>query len=540
MKLLLDYKYTISMSYRPVTLVILDGWGENGSSRGNAIRKANLPTIQKLNSFYPFTLLQASGSSVGLPWGEPGNSEVGHITLGTGRIIYQSMPRITLAIQDGSFFSNEALVKASDFAKEHDGALHLMGLIGEGSVHSYIDHLYALFTFAKQQNCPKVFIHAFTDGRDSSPTSGANMLVNVQSRLIDAGIGSIASVCGRQWAMDRNNNWDRIEKAYNMLVLGEGEKIKDPARYLRESYEKGITDEFAEPAVVVGKDNEPIGKIQDGDSVIFFNFREDRARQLTKALALPGFSKFPRKTTPNIQLSTFIEYEKDLPVSVAFSPRSVSRSLGEVISVAGKKQLRMSETEKYAHVTYFFNGGAEAPFAGEDRLMIPSPVVPSFDQAPEMSAEKVTETAIERISAGIYDFVLMNYANADMVGHTGNEEAAVRAVEFLDYCLERLIPVVLKAGGCLLITSDHGNVEEMKDLRTGEKDTEHSTNPVPLWFVTSTNHRQKSSEEIVRQQNEVAGLLSDVAPTVLDLMGLERPPEMFGSSLLPLFSKGGR
>lgn len=522
------------MTHKPIVLVILDGWGESNSYRGNAIRKAKIPTIQKFNSFYPLALLQASGSSVGLPWGEPGNSEVGHITLGTGRIIYQSMPRITLSIQDGSFYENPAILKTMNFAKEHDGAVHFMGLVGQGSVHSYLEHLYALIDLAKRRQCSKVFVHLFTDGRDSPPTSGVETAGSVMQRLEEAGIGQVASVCGRQWAMDRNNNWDRIEKAYNMLTKGEGEHINDVLSYFRKSYKQDITDEFLEPAVVVDKNDNPIGSVRDGDGVIFFNFREDRARQLTKAFALPAFSKFERGEMLDISFTTFTEYEKDLPVNVAFAPQEISRSLGEVLSTAGKKQLRISETEKYAHVTYFFNGGLETPFPKEDRLLIPSPIVPSFDQAPEMSAEKVTEAVIEKIHSGEYDFILMNYANADMVGHTGNEEATVRAAEFIDYCLERLVPEVLKAGGCLLITADHGNAEEMKNLRTGENDTEHSVNPVPFWFITSTNHKQKSSEEIVRQQNEVVGLLSDVAPTVLDLFGLDKPKEMFGNSLLPI------
>jgi 2,3-bisphosphoglycerate-independent phosphoglycerate mutase len=521
-------------SYKPVVLIVLDGWGESSNYRGNAIRKAKLPTIQKFNSFYPLALLQASGSSVGLPWGEPGNSEVGHITLGTGRIIYQSMPRITLSIQDGSFYTNEELLKATQNVKKNNSALHLMGLIGQGSVHSYLEHLYALIDLAKKEHVTKLYLHLFTDGRDSSPTAGAETLENIQQRLDDAGIGSIASISGRKWGMDRNNNWDRIEKAYRMLVHGEGEKTKKPVEHLRSLYKKDITDEFLEPTVIVNDRDEFEGAIQKGDSVIFFNFREDRARQLTKAFALPSFDKFKKEKDLDIEFVTFVEYEKDLPVSVAFKPQKIQNSLGEVLSRSGKKQLRISETEKYAHVTYFFNGGAESPFPKEERLLVPSPIIPSFDKAPEMSAEKLTDTTIEYLKKNTYDFILMNYANPDMVGHTGNEKASIQAVEFVDYCLERLIPEILKAGGCALITADHGNVEEMKNLRTGQEDTQHSTNPVPLWYITPTNHSQKSSETIVRQQNEVVGLLSDVAPTILDIMKLDKPEEMFGSSLLPL------
>ena len=522
------------MSYRPIVLVILDGWGESPNHHGNAIRKAKTPTIQKLTSFYPLILLQASGSSVGLPWGEPGNSEVGHITLGTGRIIYQNMPRITLSIQDGSFYTNEALVKTALFSKKDKGSLHLMGLIGQGSVHSYLEHLYALIDFAKQQQCNNLYLHLFTDGRDSSPTAGAETVRAIQQRLAEAGIGSIASLCGRQWAMDRNNNWDRTEKAYRILTEGEGDLVEDPEKHLRMCYKKEITDEFIEPTLIQGKSGKFEGAIKDGDGIIFFNFREDRARQLTKAFALPSFDKFKREKFLDIEITTFTQYEKDLPTSIAFAPQKIKDSLGEIISTMGKKQLRISETEKYAHVTYFFNGGTEAPFPKEDRMLIPSPIVSSFDKAPEMSATKVTETIIEQLQSNQYDFILMNYANADMVGHTGNEEATIQAVECIDYCMKKLIPEVLKIGGCLLITADHGNAEEMKNFRTGEIDTEHSSNPVPLWYITSTNHKQKSSETIIRQQNEVVGLLSDIAPTILDLIGAKKPQEMFGSSLLPL------
>lgn len=522
-------------TYKPVVLIVMDGWGESPTFRGNPIRKAKLPTIQKLNSFYPLTLLQASGSSVGLPWGEPGNSEVGHITLGMGKIIYQSMPRITLAIQDGTFYTNPEFQKGIEFSRKNNGAVHIMGLVGQGSVHSYLEHLYALMELVKREQYPKVFYHLFTDGRDSPPTSGVESVKNVMLRAQEVGNGMVVSLCGRNWAMDRNNNWDRIEKAYRMLVNAEGNSMSDPISYIQESYKNKITDEFLEPAYLTDKSGNPVGRIQDGDAVFFFNFREDRARQLTKAFSLPSFDKIKKDKDLNIEMVTLVEYEKNLPVSVAFKPETSIHSLGEMLSNAGKRQLRISETEKYAHVTYFFNGGLETPFPKEDRVLIPSPIVSSFDQIPEMSAEKVTDTVIEHINAGTYDFILLNYANPDMVAHTGNEEATIQAIEFVDYCLERLIPVILKAGGCIFLTSDHGNAEELKNLRTGEIDTEHSINPIPLWFITSTNHKQKTTEAIVRQQNEVVGLLSDVAPTILDLFGLEKPPEMFGSSLLPLF-----
>lgn len=530
------YKLSTHMNYKPVVLVILDGWGETHNTEGNAIREAKTPTIDKLNTFYPLTLLQASGSSVGLPWGEAGNSEVGHITLGTGRILYQNMPRITLSIQDGSFFTNTALMGAITNVKKNGSALHFMGLFGQGSVHSYLEHLYALLELARKNSVEKVYLHLFTDGRDSPPKAAADSVRKFQARLREMKIGTIATVVGRNWAMDRNNNWDRIEKAYNLLTKGEGEKVQNVSDYLEVSYQNGITDEFIEPGCVVDPTTgKPVGLVQDKDSVIFFNYREDRARQITKAFSLNGFEKFKRERQLDIEFVTFVEFEKDLPVSVAFPPQEVANSLGELLSKKGKSQLRIAETEKYAHVTYFFNGGKEEAWPGEDHVLIPSPVVSSFDKAPEMSAKPVTARLLEEIKQKPYDFVLVNYANADMVGHTGNEAATVKACEFLDGILAKLIPGVLKLGGCLLITADHGNAEEMKNLRTGQKDTEHSANPVPLWFITPENHRKKSPDAIAQQQNEVVGLLSDVAPTVLDIMEIEKPSEMLGSSLLPLF-----
>jgi 2,3-bisphosphoglycerate-independent phosphoglycerate mutase len=518
--------------YRPIVLVVLDGWGLSANSQGNPIRKAHLPTFDKLNGFYPMTALQASGIAVGLPWNTQGNSEVGHMTMGAGRVIYQNLPRITLAIQDGSFFKNPAFVAAAENAKKNNGKFHVMGLIGEGSVHSHKDHLFMILRMAKEQGLRQVYIHAFTDGRDSSPTSGIQSLRDVEAHAQIIGIGKLASVCGRHYAMDRNNNWDRVEMAYKMLTEGKGNPITNVFQYLEDCYAKNITDEYIEPGVIVEKDG-PVTTIEDGDSVIFFNFREDRAREMTKAFTLPSFEKFPRPKQLNINFVTMTEYEKDLPVSIAFPPEDVKNSLGEILSQQHKTQLRIAETEKYAHVTYFFNGGNEQAWPGEDRMLIPSPTVSRFDEVPEMSAPQVTEKTIEMIESGKYDFILINYANPDMVGHTGNEEACIQAVEATDKSLSLLIPAVLNKGGCLLITADHGNVEEVKNLGTGEIDTEHSTNPIPLWFVTADNHREKTAESLVRDETQVEGLLSDVAPTVLDLMGIPKPPEMSGESLLP-------
>lgn len=518
--------------YKPVVLVVLDGWGISNNSQGNVLKETQLPTIEKLNRFYPMTTLQASGISVGLFWGESGNSEVGHMALGAGKIVYQNLPRITLSIQDRSFFENEALVKIMSGVKARGSDLHLMGLIGQGSVHSYMEHLYAILEMAKEQNLKNVFIHAFTDGRDSPQTSGTKVLSDLQTHLKQIGIGKIASLSGRNWGMDRNNNWDRVEKAYRLMTEGKGIQASDPVACLQDSYAKEITDEYIEPSVIMDGEK-PVAIVKDEDGIIFFNFREDRAREITKAFVSPDFKEFER-TFLKLDFVTLVEYEKDLPVSVAFPPITLTGGLGGVLSKHNLKQLRIAETEKYAHVTYFFNGGKEDPWPGEDRVLIPSPAVSRFDESPEMSAALVTEKIVTAVEAEKYDFILANYANADMVGHTANQEACVVAVKSVDKSLSMLIPEVLKKGGCLLITADHGNVESIKNFQTGQPDTEHSSNPVPLWFVTADNHREKRSEEIVRQQNEVGGLLSDVAPTILEIIGIQKEEEMNGESLLPL------
>lgn len=518
--------------FKPIVLAVLDGWGISTNNQGNVLKETELPTIDKLNRFYPMTTLQASGISVGLFWGEPGNSEVGHMAMGAGKIVYQNLPRITLAIQGKEIFKNEALLKTMENVKTNSSALHIMGLVGQGSVHSYLEHLYAIVEMAKEQGLTNVFIHAFTDGRDSPQTSGTKSLLDLQNRLKAIGVGKIASLIGRNWAMDRNNNWDRIEKAYRMLTEGTGIKATDPIQCLQESYAKGITDEYIEPSVIMEND-QPVATIKNRDSVVFFNFREDRARQLTEAFVIPGFDKFKREQL-ELEFATLTEYEKDLPVLVAFPPEIVKGGLGEVLSKNKLTQLRIAETEKYAHVTYFFNGGREEPWQGEDRMLIPSPAVSRFDEAPEMSASLVTEKLVEAIKLEKYDFILVNYANADMVGHTGNETAAKEAVKTIDKNLSILIPAVLQQGGCMFITADHGNVEEIKNYHTGQINTEHSSNPVPLWYITPNNHREKTAEDMVRQQSEVGGLLSDIAPTILDVAGLKKSDEMNGESLLPL------
>lgn len=512
---------------RPVVLVVLDGWGIGQNKEGNALTKAHLPTIDKLNAYYPHTALQASGIAVGLPWGEPGNSEVGHMTLGTGKVIYQNMPRITMSIQNGEFFKNPEFLKAIDHCQKNNSNLHIMGLVGKGGVHSSLDHLYALLELIKDQRFDRVFIHVFTDGRDSAPTSGIDCLQEIQTRLASYGIGKIATLSGRYYAMDRNNNWDRVEKAYDAMVKSEGNQVENIEQYMKDSYHKDITDEYLEPGVVL-ENGQPVGKIQDNDALIFFNYREDRARQITKSFVLPGFDKFPRQDIANLYFVSMVQYEEDLPTPVAFPPIKIESCLGTILSQNKLTQLRLAETEKFAHVTYFFNGGNEEPFNLEDRIIIPSKNVPSFDQAPEMSAKEITERAVSLIQQDKYDFILINYANADIVGHTGKEKEAIIAAETVDRCLEELIHSVLLKNGCVLITADHGNAEEMINIKTGEPDTEHSANPVPLWFITSENHSESSRTEDMK----VGGLLSDVAPTILELFGIPRPPEMTGESLL--------
>ncbi len=516
--------------YTPVVLIVLDGWGLSNLVQGNPIREATLPTFDKFNRFYPMTTLQASGISVGLPWNTAGNSEVGHMTMGAGRVIYQNMPRISLSIQDGSFYKNSALLTTFAIAKDGNKKLHLMGLVSSGSVHSHRDHLLALLRMAKNEGLKEVYVHVFTDGRDSAPNAGIQQVKELAREMRLVGIGKIASLTGRNFAMDRNNNWERVEKTYRMLTEGVGEKAEDPTLALEQSYLKNVTDEYIEPTVITEK-GVPVALIEEGDAVIFFNFREDRARELTRAFTVPDFDGFTRTLLP-LHFTTLIEYERGLPVNIAFPTENIINSLGEVLSANNKKQLRIAETEKYAHVTYFFNGGKEKPFPGEDHVLVPSPTVAHFDEVPEMSSPQITEALLENITKQTYDFILVNYASPDMVAHTGNEEASIKAVEATDKSLSILVPAVLKAGGKVIITSDHGNVEELKKTSTGEIDTEHSTNPIPLWYITPDNHREKSAEEMMREQSEVNGLLSDVAPTVLAIMGIDKPHEMNGESLL--------
>ncbi len=516
----------------PVILVVLDGWGLSDLP-SNVINQVPHPTFDILNNNYPMIALQASGISVGLPWGDPGNSEVGHMTMGAGRIMYQSLPRISLAIQDGSFATNPALVKLATDAKQNGGALHIMGLVGDGAVHASRDHLYALIQLAKTQGIENVFVHCFTDGRDSyAKAAGDHVISQIQSELKKAGVGKIASLIGRNWAMDRNNNWDRIQKAYDMLVNGKGTLTTDPIAAVKNSYDAGVTDEYIEPMLVSEDGTTPIGLMKDGDSVVFMNFRDDRARELTKAFTLPGFEKFPREKRLNINFTTMMEYEKNLPVNIAFPPEEIHNCLGQVLSAHEKTQLRITETEKYAHVTYFFNCGAEEAYPGEEHMLVPSPAVDKFDEKPEMSAHEITEKLIQTVQAKHYDFTMVNYANADMVAHTGNQQAAKSAVTTLDECLNKLIKFAVSNGFHTLITADHGNIEVMLNPQTGTMDTKHNTSPIPLWYINPSNHRKKTQDEIALQEKEIRGLLSDVAPTILEILEIPKPKEMQGTSLL--------
>lgn len=519
-------------NYKPITLVILDGWGYSEEVKGNAIKNANLPNIKKLDEYYPKILLQASGISVGIPWGDAGNSEVGHQAIGAGQIIYQYLPRITMEIENGKFFSNEILLDAMETTKKKDSALHIMGLLSDGAIHSHINHLFAILDLAKKQNVESVFIHVITDGRDTAPEQGVSFVKLLQQKIEDLKIGKIATICGRYFSMDRNENYDRIEKSYLAMTAGQGILEKDPVEALEKQYKKGTYDEYIKPIVLVDDKQNPVGEIKDNDVVLFYNFREDRARQMSKALSDIKFKKFSKKVEkrPGIELVTMVEYEEDINAKVIFPVEKIETCLGKILSENKKKQLRIAETEKYAHVTYFFNAGKEKPYPEEDHLLIPSKNTPSYADRPEMSAKEITEKLINKINEDTYDFILVNYANADMVGHTGNIEAAIKSLETVDECLGDLVKAVLGKNGCLLITADHGNAEEMINIKNGEPVTEHSQNPVPFWFVTPENHFEKPLNS---RKATVEGLLADITPTILDLMEIKKPPCMSGESLLP-------
>ncbi|MEA2097690.1 MAG: 2,3-bisphosphoglycerate-independent phosphoglycerate mutase [Patescibacteria group bacterium] len=523
---------------KKIILVVLDGWGISNEASGNAIASASTPNIDKFISFYPSTVLQASGMAVGLPWGEMGNSEVGHMILGAGKILYQNLPKVSLSIQDRSFFENRVLMETANHAIKNNSTVHVMGLIGDGGVHSHSDHLYAVLEFLKLNKIEnnKVCIHLFTDGRDTNPESAVGFVADLQKNIKEEGWpGRITSIIGRYYAMDRNKNWDRTKSAYYCLVNAVGNKENDAIQALKKSYGNDITDEFIKPTLIVDEDNNA-RSIKENDAVIFFNIREDRARQITKSFVVDDFKGFDRGgKLLNVKFTTMMEYEEGLDASVVFPPENIEYPLGRILNEAGAKQLRIAETEKYAHVTYFFNGGKEEPFPNEFRVLIPSPSVAEYDQTPEMSAEMITDQVVQGIASDQFDFILINYANADMVGHTGNFEAAVSAVEFLDKCLGRLYEAVLNNNATLLITADHGNAERMFDLKTGEKITEHTTNPVPFIMINNENKFDKPKESEL--SIEAGGMLVDVAPTILDILGIEKPQDMTGISLLDSLQK---
>lgn len=505
-------------------LIILDGFGCRENADGNAIRADGVKHIRELWNAYPHTQIEASGNAVGLPAGQMGNSEVGHLNIGAGRVVYQELTRITKSIEDGDFFSNEAFLGAVENCKKHNSALHLYGLCSDGGVHSHLTHLYALVKLARENGLKNVFIHCFMDGRDVPPESGKGYIHALQNELKALGCGKIATVMGRYYAMDRDNRFERVEKAYAALVYGEGVQAEDPEAAMQASYDAGVTDEFVVP-VVITENGAPVGTVRANDSVIFFNFRPDRAREITRAFILPEFDGFDRKKGffP-LHYVCMTQYDKTFGarVHVAFKPERLSNTFGVYISSMNKTQLRIAETEKYAHVTFFFNGGVEAPNPGEDRVLIPSPKVATYDLKPEMSAYEVTAEAVKRIESGKYDVMILNFANPDMVGHTGVMEAAVKAVHAVDECAAEVASAILKAGGRAIVTADHGNCEQMVGP-DGEPFTAHTTNPVPLILVDDMRKEAKL---------RVGGRLCDLAPTLLALMGLPVPEEMSGRSLL--------
>ena len=509
------------MAKKPVMLMILDGFGIAPNGDGNAVATAKKPNYDSLLAKYPHTEIQASGMFVGLPDGQMGNSEVGHLNIGAGRIIYQELTRITKEANEGGFSKNEALLKAIENVKNNNSALHLMGLLSDGGVHSHIEHLKGLLKLAKDMNVEKVYVHAFMDGRDVPPSSGKEFVVQLEEAMKEIGVGEIATVSGRYYAMDRDNRWERVELAYNAMVLGKGETASSAVECMEKSYHDNKTDEFVLPCVIE-KNGAPTATISNHDSVIFFNFRPDRAREITRAINDKVFAGFERENL-DLVFVTMTQYDKTLEgVEVAYKPQSITNTLGEFVASKGLNQLRIAETEKYAHVTFFFNGGVEKENEGEDRALIASPKVATYDLKPEMSAPELTDELIKRLDSDKYDMIILNYANPDMVGHTGVMEAAKAAVEAVDTCLGRVVDKVLELDGTVFITADHGNAETMIDAETGNPFTAHTTDPVP--FVWVSNHTEGKSLK--------DGKLADIAPTMLTVMGLDVPAEMTGESLI--------
>jgi 2,3-bisphosphoglycerate-independent phosphoglycerate mutase len=506
----------------PLALIILDGWGYTTEREGNAIALARTPFYDELLEKYPHTLIEASGTCVGLPQDIMGNSEVGHLNMGSGRVIMTDIRRIDYSIETGEFFSDPAFVAAMDGARQRGGALHLMGLLSDGLVHSSQEHLYALLRMARDRGLSRVYVHCFLDGRDTPPSSARTYIQLLKDRLAEIGVGQIATLCGRYYAMDRDRRWERTERAYRMLVRGEGERAQDAVAAVTASYERGVTDEFVEPIVLTRADGLPIATVKEGDSVIFFNFRADRARQITRALAVPGFEEFPAADRPRIDFVCFTLYDKEFPLPVAFPQLRHQNILVEVFAGLGVRNYRVAETEKYAHVTYFFNGGTEQEFPYERRLLVPSPKVATYDLMPEMAAFKITDKVLRGIDEGETDVFIVNFANPDMVGHTGVLDKTIEAVQYVDTCLGWITKSLRAAGGTCLITADHGNCEQMIDLRTGQPHTAHTTNLVPFHLI-GEEHRGARLRD--------GGALEDVAPTILGLLGIEKPADMTGHDL---------
>ena len=508
------------MDKKLMMLMILDGYGINENEKGNAVKLANTPNIDKLMKTCPTTTIYTSGLKVGLPEGQMGNSEVGHTNIGAGRIVYQDLTKITKSIEDGDFFSNEVLTKAIENCKKYNSNLHVMGLLSDGGVHSHERHLYAILELAKRNDFDNVYVHCFMDGRDTAPTSGEGYVAKLEEKMKEKGVGKIASLSGRFYAMDRDKRWQRVQKAYDAMVNGKGEKATSAIQAVEASYQKEVFDEFIEPTVIYNQDA-PVATIGKHDSVICFNFRPDRAREITRTLVDKDFNEFETKKDLDLYYVCMTPYDETLEnVEIAFKKEALENTFGEYISKHGLKQLRIAETEKYAHVTFFFNGGEEKQYEGEDRILVPSPKVETYDMKPEMSACEVTDKVVDAINSKKYDSIILNYANPDMVGHTGNLEAAIKAIETIDKCVQRVVEAVNAQNGMLLITADHGNSEQMIDYKTGEPYTAHTTNPVQLILVGKDNIKLKE------------GKLADLAPTMLELMGMEIPKEMTGESII--------
>jgi 2,3-bisphosphoglycerate-independent phosphoglycerate mutase len=512
----------VSKQQGPLALIILDGFGYTASREGNAVALASMPFYNELLEKYPHTLIEASGECVGLPAGVMGNSNVGHLCMGAGRVVRTDLERINHAIKTGEFNSNLALNSALDSAAKHDRALHLIGLVSDGLVHSSQEHAYALLRMAEKRGLRRVYVHCFLDGRDTPPSSADRYVAAMRDKCVEIGVGEIASVVGRYYAMDRDKRWERTERAYRLLINGEGERATDAVEAIRKSFARGVTDEFIEPIVVTRGDGQPAATIQDGDSVVFFNFRADRARQITDALAVAGFDDFPTPNRPHAHFVCFAVYDKTFPLPVAFPPTQPTNILAEVFAAVGVRNYRLAETEKYAHVTYFFNGGAEREFAHERRLLVPSPKVATYDLKPEMSAYLLTDKILRAIDERETDVFIINFANPDMVGHTGNLEKTIEAVQHVDTCLGWITKSLKSARGRCIITADHGNCEQMIDPTTGQPHTAHTTNPVPLLLIDEAARGATLRE---------GGALEDVAPTMLGLLGIPQPDEMTGRDL---------